>query len=246
MSALIRPFVLALLLTLAAPLVIAQQPRPTANVEVDASGPGWAQLNNQQRAALAPLQRDWASIDAQRKQKWLEVAGRFPSMAPAERQRVQERMAEWARMTPVERTRARLQFQESRQFSPEDRQSRWEAYQALPDDERKALAQRAKPAAKAASSVDARASDATGKRNIVAPTRQAAVKPVGPTVVQAKPGATTSLMSTRAAPPAHQQPGLPKIAATEGFVNPNTLLPRRGPQGAAVSAAAASEPLDHP
>ena len=241
-----RRLATALLAAAALWAALAALPAVAAGAGATEQGPRWASLPKGQQAALAPLQRDWASIDAQRKQKWLEVAGRFPSMAPAERQRVQERMAEWARMTPVERTRARLQFQESRQFSPEDRQSRWEAYQALPDDERKALAQRAKPAAKAASSVDARASDASGKRNIVAPTRQAAVKPVGPTVVQAKPGATTSLMSTRAAPPAHQQPGLPKIAATEGFVNPNTLLPRRGPQGAAVSAAAASEPLDHP
>ncbi len=208
--------------------------------------PAWASLTHGQQAALAPLQRDWASIDLQRKQKWLEVAGRFPAMSSAERQRVQERMAEWARMTPVERTRARLQFQETRQFSPEDRQARWDAYRALADDERAALAQRAKPAAKAASSVDPRAADASAKRNLVPPARQATVKPVAPTVVQAKPGATTSLMSTRAAPPAHQQPGLPKIAATEGFVNPNTLLPRRGPQGAAVSAAAASDPPKHP
>jgi hypothetical protein len=208
--------------------------------------PAWASLTNGQQAALAPLQRDWATIDLQRKQKWLEVAGRFPAMSAAERQRVQERMSEWARMTPQERTRARLQFQETRQFSPEDRQARWDAYQALPDDERQALAQRAKPAAKSASAVEARASDGSAKRNLVSPTRQAAVKPVAPTVVQAKPGATTSLMSARAAPPAHQQPGLPKIAATEGFVNPNTLLPRRGPQGAAVSTSAASEPLRHP
>lgn len=215
--------------------------QPAAAAE---GGPVWTTLSRSQQQALAPLQRDWGSIDAQRKQKWLEVANRFPTMSDAERQRVQQRMAEWARMTPSERTRARLQFQESRQFSPEDRQARWEAYQALPDDERKALAQRAKPAAPKASAPTP-ADGAQAKRNIVAPARQVAVKPVAPTVVQARPGATTSLMSTRTPPPAHQQPGLPKIAATEGFVNPNTLLPKRGPQGAAVSAAAPQDGTDH-
>jgi hypothetical protein len=60
--------------------------------------------------------------------------------------------------------------------------------------------------------------------------------------VQAKPGATTTLMSQRALPPAHHQPGLPKIAATEGFVDHSTLLPQRGPQGAAVRAEPASSP----
>jgi len=213
--------------------------------------PSWASLSKPQQAALAPLQRDWSSITLRHKQKWLEVAGRFPVMLEPERQRVQARMTEWAHMTPAERSSARLQFQETRQFSPEDRQARWEAYQALPDDQRRELAQRAKPvvpkAASSASAAEARAGDTSAKHNIVAPTRQAAVKPVAPAVVQAKPGATTTLMSAKPSPPAHQQPGLPKIAATEGFVNPNTLLPRRGPQGAAVSAAAASDPVaSHP
>jgi hypothetical protein len=36
---------------------------------------------------------------------------------------------------------------------------------------------------------------------------------------------------------------MPKIAATPGFVNKSTLLPQRGPQGAAARPApAASEP----
>jgi len=57
---------------------------------------------------------------------------------------------------------------------------------------------------------------------------------VAPTVVQAKPGATTNLMSRSATPPTHQQPGLAKIAATPGLVDSVTLLPRRGSQGAAA------------
>lgn len=211
--------------------------------------PAWASLTHAQQAALAPLQRDWASIDVARKQKWLEVAARFPKMPEAERERVQARMGEWARMTPTQRARARMQFQETRQYSPEDRQARWEAYKALPDDERRALAQRAKPAARAASVPEAKttAADASPKRNIVPAGRPAVAKPVAPTVVQARPGATTTLMSAKAPAPGHQQPGMPKIAATDGFVNPTTLLPSRGPQGAAISAAAASAPASsHP
>ncbi|TXC65911.1 hypothetical protein FSC37_07780 [Piscinibacter aquaticus] len=52
--------------------------------------------------------------------------------------------------------------------------------------------------------------------------------------MQAAPGATTSLISKRPTPPAHQQPGLPKIAASPGFVDKQTLLPQRGAQGAAA------------
>lgn len=200
--------------------------------------PTWSSLSTPQQSALAPLRRDWATIDAQRKQKWLEVAGRFPTMPEAERQRVQARMAEWARMTPEERGRARLQFQESRQFSAEERQSRWDAYQALTEDERRALAQRQSAAGPSTSQARPPTTTADPKKsNILTPGRQAVTKPVAPTVLQAKPGATTTLMSTKPAPPAHQQAGMPKIVASEGFVNPNTLLPKRGPQGAAVRAA---------
>jgi hypothetical protein len=199
--------------------------------------PTWQSLNAGQRTALAPLRRDWPTIDAQRKQKWLEVAGRFQTMPETERQRVQARMAEWARMSPDERGRARLQFQESRQFSPEERQSRWDAYQALPESERRALAQRTRETVPAAPRALPPAKAADPKSNILPPGRQAATKPVAPTVLQAQPGATTTLMSTRPAPPAHQQAGMPKIVASEGFVNPNTLLPNRGPQGAAMQSA---------
>jgi hypothetical protein len=238
-----RP-VTALLGTVAALLAVALAwPARAADPAPVDQRPAWASLTGAQQTALAPLQRDWASIDTARKQKWLEVARRFPTMPEAERQRVQERMAAWAHMTPAERGRARLQFQETRQLSPEDRQARWEAYKALPDDERQKLARQAKPPLRpAASAPDLHAPDANAKRNLVPTTRQAVTKPVAPTLVQAKPGATTTLMSTQPAPPAHEQPGLPKIAATEGFVNRNTLLPSRGPQGAAVQASVASQP----
>jgi hypothetical protein len=64
-------------------------------------------------------------------------------------------------------------------------------------------------------------------------------KVIAPSVVQARPGATTTLITKRPTPPSHQQAGLPKIAATPEFVNKATLLPQRGPQGAATRSAAA-------
>jgi hypothetical protein len=221
-----------------------------------AGGPSWASLTPAQRQALAPLQRDWASIDEQRKQKWLEVAARFPTMPADERTRVQQRMADWARLTPAERTRARLQFQEARQLPAEERQARWQAYQALPEEQRKTLAQRARPAAAPtraeAGPANARAPAAdlaatSAKRNIVEPTPAPAKRPVLPTVVQARPGATTTSIVKPVQPPPHHQAGLPKIAAQPGYVDPATLLPKRGPQGAAVrSAAASADPAQNP
>ena len=193
------------------------------------TGPSWSRLTPQQRSALLPLERDWSSIDAPRRTKWLEVAARFPAMPAADQKRVQERMAEWARMTPSERGRARLSFQESKQFSPEQKQAHWEAYQALPDNERRALADRNQPRA-----VDKSASAAPAKHSRAASaTSTRGTKAVTPTLTQAKPGATTSLMTATIDPPAHHRPGQPKIAAEPGLVDPSTLLPQSGPQAAA-------------
>ena len=201
---------------------------------------------------LAPLQRDWSSIEPARRQKWLEVAARYPQMPPEERERLQARMSDWARMTPAQRSAARQQFQEVRRVPDEERQARWQAYQSLPPEERDRLAQIAKPAAKAraaeaqaraASQTEAANAGNTGKRNIVRAPAQTPPRVVNPGVQQARPGATTTTMTTRAAPPMHNQTGLPKIAATPNFVDPQTLLPQKGPQGAAVrSAPPASAP----
>jgi hypothetical protein len=72
------------------------------------------------------------------------------------------------------------------------------------------------------------------------PAHAAPARRVAPTMLQAQPGATTTVISKRAAPPPHQQTGLPKIAASPNFVDKDTLLPQRGPQGAATRSAAAS------
>jgi len=237
---------LSLALLLGAPWAWSQPSGPAtrpAPLPVTA-GPGWKSLTPGQRAALAPLERDWETIAPDQQQKWLEVAARFPKMPPQEQQRIQARMSEWARLSPKERGEARLHYQEVRQLSPAERQARWEQYQALPPDQRKELAARSGPASAASAAHPGRPASATAapsskKSNIVAttPPMPTAVRPVSPSVVQAKPGATTTLMSQQPAPPAHQQPGLPKVAASPGFVDHATLLPRRGAQAAATRAA---------
>lgn len=219
-------------------------PRPAAE-----QGPAWASLKPAQREALRPLERDWSGIDAARKSKWLEIANRYPTMPAQDQQRLQARMAEWARMTPQERNQTRLQFQDARQVPQQDRQASWEAYQALPEDQRRELASRAQPAAAtapaaasgpraataalAAPSAKLAREGAQPKVNAVpAPGTVPPPKPVAPSVVQAQPGATTTLISKPAAPPPHQPSGSPKIAATPDYVDKKTLLPQTGAQSA--------------
>ena len=223
----------------------------------------WAELTAAQHAALAPLQRDWASIDGVRQQKWLELAARFPAMPAAERARIQQRMVQWASLTPAKRNQVRLQFLEAKQLPAEQRQARWQEYQALSADEKQTLARQARQPAAAASTPDragprtASKGDAkgdtkpsAGKQNEVqaqaAPGAMRAAAATAPVTLQAKPGATTRPLTTPALPPAHHQPGLPKIVATDGFVDPATLLPKRGPQGAAVRSALTEAPAAKP
>lgn len=198
----------------------------------------WNRLSPQQRSVLAPLERDWSRVTPAQQQKWLEVAGRYSALPPAEQARVQQRMGEWSQLSPQDRARARLNFQEARQVGREERQQRWEAYRALPPEQRRALAERARAGNAARAPVAPPAGSETGvKSNVVRAPALPRAQPVGPTVVQRGAGATTNLVSKPAAPPLHQQAGLPKVAATPGFVEDATLLPRRGAQGAGASRA---------
>jgi hypothetical protein len=204
------------------------------------NGETWSSLSAPQRGALAPLARDWDHLPADNRRKWLEVASRFPAMTPQQRERIQERMTEWSRLSPEQRGEARANFQESKRLKLEDRQAKWEAYMALPQDERHALAERARsPSTGAgaspsgtskslrAASVDAQAP----KSNIVQgnPTRSEIPRTVSPSLVQSSTGATTSLVTARPAPPTHQPAGQPKIAAGSSTLDRITLLPKPAP-----------------
>jgi len=216
--------------------------RPASAAKANA-GPGWAALKPAQREALKPLERSWDGLDLNSKQKWLEIAERYPRMPAQDQARLQTRMAEWSKLTPQERGEARARFQEAKLVAPQDRQASWEAYQALPADQRRELADRARPldrsvpkmtASDPPSQGDKTTHDAVrAKSNIVpSPALAAPPKPVTPTTVQAQPGATTTLISKSPTPPVHQQAGMPKIAATPEYVNKSTLLPQPGAQSA--------------
>lgn len=201
------------------------------------NNPAWNQLSPSQQQQLAPLRRDWATIDAARKQKWLHVAKQLDSMPPEKRQRVQQRMAEWARLPDGERTRARQQFQETRQLSLDERQARWQEYQALPTEQRQELLRQAgkAPAAQTRATGETfQGNTLQSKHNTMPLLEMPRGKVVAPAIVQARPGATTNPVSKAPQPSRFQQPGLPKIAATPDFVDPATLQPRRGAQAAAV------------
>lgn len=197
--------------------------------------PMWAALTRTQKAALAPLERDWDTLDPARKSKWLELAPRFAALPAEEQTRIHERMRAWASLSPAERQQARVGYQVAQQIKAGDRQAKWEAYQALPPEKRRELADKAaqkqnKPPGKAEPDLS------LAKSNLVPalPKGQPA-KPVAPSVLQAKPGASTVLITQGKTVPSHQQAGQTKVFADPDLVDSKTLLPRRLPASQATA-----------
>jgi hypothetical protein len=220
-----------------------------ASAKPDTGGPQWSELTAAHRQVLAPLANDWNGLDSRSKERWIDVAGRFPKMPPDEQQRATQRMGEWAHMSVQQRTEARTVFQETRGLSKEEREARWKAYQALPDEKKRELAAKraASPASGTASTVAfARrhappAVDTVQPKNNLIGGAAAAHAAAGsaPGLVEPKrPGATTTLLTRRASPPAHQREGAPKIAVGPNAVDRTTLLPKH----ATVATAPASAP----
>lgn len=210
----------------------------------------WQDLSPTQRRTLAPLQTVWGQVEPTERAMWLELADRYRQMPPQEQARMQQRMSDWSRMSPQQRGQARLQYQEASRWSAAERRERWEAYQSLDPQARKVLAERWKLEAAAREQDRRRGATGSDKRTVFEQPRLSPepARAATPTAASARAGATTRPLlrlnddgdGTDA--PSHQQHGLPKIAATPSFVDPATLLPRRGPQGAAVAPRPASAP----
>ena len=151
-----------------APAIAASRPQVAASPAVGASRPVrsasaaksngrrvikplWRDLRPAEQQALAPLASTWDTISYVQKRKWLTVSHNFPKLAPAEQEKLHSRMTEWVALSPQQRTQARLNFGATQQLSPDDKKAKWEAYQALPAEEKRKLAAAApKPPATAA------------------------------------------------------------------------------------------------
>ncbi|MFZ9510321.1 MAG: DUF3106 domain-containing protein [Burkholderiaceae bacterium] len=147
---------LALAFVVAIPSVWAQVGAQRAPASAHATAhAAWAQLTPAQRVALAPLAATWPQISEGQKRKWIALSRNFDQLSDAERRRLHERMGEWVALSPADRARARLNFADLRQHPADDRRAKWEAYNALSDEDKRRLAQRV-PAPPAGAAVAAR------------------------------------------------------------------------------------------
>jgi hypothetical protein len=188
------------------------------------------ELNPAQRAALEPLAAEWNTMEAPRKQKWLEIANRFARMKPDEQQRMHEKMREWMRLTPEQRRTARETYTRTKKLDAATKVTEWDKYQQLPEEQKKALAEKA---ASKKVQVAALPSPSQAKIKTVEPIKKKATS--GASAPLQKPAATTVLKpaqapatqtpaaqngqpaaapaaTTQAAPPPVQQPAQPPVA----------------------------------
>lgn len=108
-----------------------------------ATRPLWRELSASQQQALAPLAAHWDTLGEPHKRKWIALSANFPKMSGEEQAKLHSRMTEWVSLSPQQRTIARLNYGATRKLSPDDKKAKWEAYQALPPEEKKKLAAKA-------------------------------------------------------------------------------------------------------
>lgn len=108
---------------------------------------GWKKLSNAEQQALKPLAWSWDSMSPGQQRKWLEISKNYPALSLAEQTRMHARMSEWASLTTQERAQARLNFGKTTELSKElsaaEKRAKWEAYQALPAQEKQKLTEKA-------------------------------------------------------------------------------------------------------
>lgn len=182
-----------------------KQPGASSRAATDAViHPTWNELTAAQRETLKPLKGSWNELDDARKRKWLAISQNYAKLSETEQTKLQERMTEWAALSAKQRTRARLGFAETKELTPEQKEERWQAYQALSIDEKRALARSAvKTPAGAA----------------------AAIKPVPAHKLAVNPATAPASHAGAALPP--KDPARHVLgSASMPRVNSNTLLPK--------------------
>lgn len=214
-----------------APLAVTRPAAPVMPpVSALAAAPTWQSLTPVQRDLLAPLERDWDKLGPNQRSKWLNATPRLATLPAPELARLHERMRDWAHLSPAERVDARIGFQVAKQVDAEQRQAKWEAYQALPPEKRQELADKAvarRQAQTKATGPAAKPLAAAPKSNIVpAAPKLVTPTPVAGSLIQAKPGATTVLITRGLALPSHHAAGEAKVVADPALVDAKTLLPK--------------------
>ncbi|MCZ2496688.1 DUF3106 domain-containing protein [Xylophilus sp. Kf1] len=120
--------------------IAAEATTPTSPSMAPATRPAWGELTAGQRTALAPLYPHWDTLSENHKRKWIAISRNFDHWSADEQGKLHGRMSAWAGLSTVQRDQARLNYAEARKVNVDEKKARWEAYQALSDEQRDKLA----------------------------------------------------------------------------------------------------------
>ncbi|WP_255249922.1 DUF3106 domain-containing protein [Polaromonas sp. AET17H-212] len=133
----------------AAGAAVSALPAKTVVAQAAFSSPLWAELSPVEREILKPLASTWNTLSQTHKRKWLQMAKSYPALSTEEQVKMQGRMKAWVALSPQQRAQARLNFAKTKELSKEltaeEKQAKWQAYQALSDEEKRKLAAKAPP-----------------------------------------------------------------------------------------------------
>ncbi|MEO8250315.1 MAG: DUF3106 domain-containing protein [Burkholderiales bacterium] len=185
-------------------IVVAQAPAatqrpPAVRAAIRATKPLWNELSAAQHQALAPLADHWNQLSETQKRKWIVMSRNYSELPLSEQVLLHGRMDAWVALSPQQRRAARTNFAETKRMSADEKQEKWEAYQALsPDDRRKFTDTATRPARGAAGAI----TPVPRKKlaNIAAepsqPSRLRIAQPgqIDPRTLLPQPGATSTLL----------------------------------------------------
>ncbi|MDO8459395.1 MAG: DUF3106 domain-containing protein [Burkholderiaceae bacterium] len=114
--------------------------KPQRATSTPSSVDNWNSLTAQQKEALAPLSGVWANISPVKKQKWLDISKGFALLSAESKETLHLRMKEWVSLSPKQREQARINFEQTKKLTTDDKQTKWQAYQALSAEEKQKLA----------------------------------------------------------------------------------------------------------
>lgn len=110
-----------------------------------AAGPNWKELTEAQQKILRPLEKRWPFIGEVQKRRWIVMTESFDTLPAQEQIKLRDRMESWANFSAQQRSQARLNFAITNRMAPQDKWAQWQAYQALSDEQKRALAAKATP-----------------------------------------------------------------------------------------------------
>lgn len=117
---------------------------------VEPASRSWKELTALQKQALAPLGAQWSALSGLQQKKWLALSQNFNKLSVAEQITMHSRMSDWISLSPQQRNLARLNFNKLQSLPKEDKKAKWEAYQALSQEEKRMLSAASMPPAKSA------------------------------------------------------------------------------------------------